>query len=181
MNRAKLMLSAIAISIAAVSAAPAHAQAVCEPLTPAAIDSINIVLDQAKAAADFAADSAGYDKDSPSTYPYALIARAKAQWQAMYLQWFPANSYVPYINASNVALALDGGPNIEVNTALVNARWWSSALAYNYSIVQPSISANYLVAREKVQIAMTRMDKLGYDGARCGILSGAPGLAGLMP
>jgi hypothetical protein len=181
MNRTKPTLAAIAISLATISAAPAYAQAVCEPLTPAAIDSINIVLDQAKAAADIAADAAGYDKDSSSTYPNALITRAKVQWQAMYLQWFPSNTYVPYINASNVALALDGAPNIEVNTALVNARWWSSALAYHFSIVQPSLAANYLVAREKVQIAMTQMDKLGYDGARCGILSGAPGLAGLMP
>lgn len=181
MKRTKQRLAAFAISLATIGAVPVHAQTVCEPLTPAAIDSINTVLDDAKAAADFAAISAGYDKDSPSTYPNALIARAKTQWHAMYLQWFPSNSYVPYINASNVALALDGSPNIEVNTALVNARWWSSALAYNFSIVQPSIAANYLVAREKVQIAMTQMDKLGYDGARCGILSLNPGLAGIMP
>jgi hypothetical protein len=181
MNRTKQTLIAIAISMMTIGANPAFAQAVCEPLTPEAIDSINIVLDEARAAADAAAISAGYDKDSPSTYPNALIARAKAQWHATYLQWFPANSFVPYINASNVALALDGGPNIEVNTALVNARWWSSALAYNYSIVQPSISANYLVVRQKVQAAMTQMDKLGYSGARCGILMSAPGLASLMP
>jgi hypothetical protein len=181
MNRTKQTLAAIAISMVTIGAGPVFAQAVCKPLTPNAIDSINIVLDQARAAADVAAISAGYDKDSPSTYPNALIARAKAQWHATYLQWFPSNSFVPYITATNVALALDGGPNIEVNTALVNARWWSSALAYNFSIVAPSISANYLVARQKIQAAMTQMDKLGYDGARCGILSGAPGLASLMP
>lgn len=181
MNRTKKMLAAIAISFATISAVPAFAQTVCAPLTPAAIDSINAVLDDAKAAADFAAVSAGYDKDSPSTYPNALISRAKAQWHTMYLQWFPANMYVPYITPSNVALALDGGGNIEVNTALVNARWWSSALAYNFSIVQPSVAANYLVVREKVQAAMTRMDQLGYDGARCGIVSVNPGLASLMP
>jgi hypothetical protein len=181
MNRPKQMLIAIAISVVTIGTSPAYAQTVCDPLTPAAIDSINIVLDQARAAADAAADSAGYDKNSPSTYPNAHIARAKAEWQSRYLQWFPSNTFVPYVTATNVAVGLDGGSNIEVITALVNARSWSSALAYNFSIVQPSISANYLVARQKVQAAMTQMDKLSYDGARCGILSGAPGLAGLMP
>jgi hypothetical protein len=174
-------LSALVISIAAITAIPAQAQVECQPLTPAAIDSINIALDDAKAAADVAAVAAGNDPNHPSTYPNSLITRAKAQWYNMYLQWVPSNTYVPYINASNVALALDGGPNIEVNNALVGARWWASASAYNFAYTQPALSANYLVARQKIQAAMTKMDKLGYDGVRCGIMLGTTNPALLAP
>ncbi len=170
MEYIKHKLSAIAISLAVIAALPAQAQTVCESLTPAAIDSINIALDEAKAAAAVAALAAGYEPDHVSTYPNALITRAKSQWQDTYLQWWPSSTYVPYINASNVALALDGAPNIEVNYMLVNAGWWASALAYNYGYTQPELSANYLVACQKIQAAMTKMDKLGYEGARCGIV-----------
>jgi hypothetical protein len=137
-------------------------------------------LDEAKAASDVAAVAAGYDKDSPSTYPNSLITRAKAQWYNLYLQWWPSNTFVPYVNASNVALGLDAAP-IEVNYAMAGARYWASALAYNFAYTQPELSANYLIARQKIQAAMTKMDKLGSDGVRCGIMLGTTNPALLGP
>ncbi len=180
MKRFKQTLTAIAISVAAITVLPAQAQVECAPLTPAAIDSINIALDEAKAAADVAAVAVGANPDDPSTYPNALITRAKAQWHSRYLQWWPSNTFVPYITASNVALALDVAP-IEVNYFLAAARFWASAGAYNYAQTQPEHSEKYLLARQKIQAAMTKMDKLAYDGVRCSIVPNTTNPALLAP
>jgi hypothetical protein len=163
------------LALAAVSAV--HAQTVCEPLTPAALSDMTAALDNALAFADAAAIAAGYDKDSPSTYPNALIRRAQQQWQTHYLNYLPPDQYAPFITPTNVAVALDGTVNIEVNTSLLNARWWSSASAYHYQLASDDIAIKYLETRRAVQAAMTRMDQLGLDGARCGILQFGPQFA----
>lgn len=170
---------AFGLACSAISAV--HAQTVCEPLTPAALSDMTAALDNALALADVAAIAAGYDKDSVSTYPNALIRSAQQQWKTHYLDYLPPDQYAPFITPTNVALALDGTANIEVNTTLLYARWWSSAAAYNYQIVSDDITIKYLETRRAVQAAMKRMDQLGLDGARCGILQYGPQFSAYLP
>ena len=183
MKQLNKTLAAITCSIglACIAISAARAQTVCEPLTPAALSDMTAALDNALALADVAAVAAGYDKDSVSTYPNALIRRAQQQWKIHYLNYLPPDQYAPFITPTNVALALDGTVNIEVNTTLLNARWWSSALAYNYQTVSDDITIKYLETRQAVQAAMRRMDQLGLDGTRCGILQYGPQFATYLP
>jgi hypothetical protein len=176
MKQLNISLATITCSIglALTAISTAHAQTACEPLTPAALNEMTMALDNALAFADAAAIAAGYDKDSVSTYPNALIRRAQQQWKMHYLDYLPPDQYAPFITPTNVALALDGTANIELNTSLLNARWWSSASAYNYQTVSDDITTKYLETRRAVQAAMTRMDQLGLDGVRCSILQYAP-------
>ena len=178
MNYVTKLAAAISVSLA-LSAA--HAQTVCAPLTPAALNDLTAAIEQAAVLADVAATAAGYDKDDPSTYPNSIIRGAARKWQETYLDYFPANAYVPYITPINVALYLNGTPNIEVNEALLRARWFATALAYHNQVDAPDVASKYLVARRAVQTAMNKMDQLGLDGARCGILVFAPQLEPLLP
>jgi hypothetical protein len=182
MKQFNISLAAITCSIglALTAISTAHAQTACEPLTPTALNEMTAALDNALAFADAAAIAAGYDKDSPSTYPNALIRRAQQQWKMHYLDYLPPDQYAPFITPTNVALALNGTPNIEVNTSLLNARWWSSAAAYNYQLVSDDITTKYLDTRRAVQAAMTRMDQLGLDGVRCSILQFGPQFEALL-
>jgi hypothetical protein len=159
----------------------ANAQTVCEPLTPAALNDITAAIEHASTVADVAAVAAGADKDSPSTYPNSLIRVAAQRWQSTYLDYFPADTYVPYITPINVALSLNGAPNIEVNNWLIGARWWSTASAYHYHVTNTPLAVKYLEVRRAVQIAMDKMDALGYNGARCSMLQNTPELASLLP
>ena len=178
MNCVTKLAAGISVSLA-LSAA--HAQPVCAPLTPAALNGLTAAIEQASVLADVAATAAGYDKDNPSTYPNSIIRGAARKWQETYLDYFPADTYVPYITPINVALSLNGTPNIEVNTALLNARWFATALAYHNQEDAPDVASKYLETRRAVQTAMNKMDQLGLDGARCGILYLAPQLAPLLP
>jgi hypothetical protein len=183
MKQLNITLAAITccVGVAFNAISTAHAQAACEPLTPAALSDMTAALDNALAFADAAATAAGYDKDSVSAYPNAQIRRAQQHWKTHYLDYLPPDQYAPFITPTNVALALDGTPNIEINTMLVNARWWSSALAYNFQLVSDDITIKYLETRRAVQAAMTRMDQLGLDGTRCSILQLSPQFAPYLP
>lgn len=183
MKKLNINLAAITCSVglACTAISAAHAQAACEPLTPAALNDMTVALDNALAFADAAAIAAGYDKDSVSTYPNALIRRAQQQWKTHYLDYLPPDQYAPFITPTNVTVALDGTVNIEVNTSLLNARWWSSASAYNYQLVSDDITIKYLETRRAVQAAMTRLDQLGLDGVRCSILPIGPQFASYLP
>jgi hypothetical protein len=183
MKKLNINLAAITCSVglACTAISAVHAQAVCEPLTPTALSDMTAALDNALAFADVAAVAAGYDKDSPSTYPNALIRRAQQNWKIHYLDYLPPDQYAPFITPTNVAVALDGTVNIEVNTMLVNARWWSSASAYNYQLVSDDITIKYLETRRAVQAAMTRLDQLGLDGTRCSVLQFGPQFASYLP
>jgi hypothetical protein len=183
MKKVLKLVAGISFSVAATAAFPSYAQAVCEPLTPAAIGAIDAALDQALAAADDAAIAAGYGwmLDSSSLFPNWEIRQAKAKWRETYLNYFPANAYVPYITPTNVALALNGTPNIEIMAQLVHGRWWATALAYHYQITDTPLAAKYLITRRAIQNAINKTEQLGTDGARCGILSYTPQLTPLLP
>lgn len=164
-----MLASALGIASAFSGTAQADTTAVtCNRLTPEEIGKVQIALDLAQTTADATTTLAGYDPSSPSAYPNAEIRYAKTVWQTEldYLATMPVDYVQPYLFPGNVALSFEQA-SIDMAYFLQHGRYWATAMAYHYSVVNPPLAQRYIETRRDIAAAINAMQLIANLGSRC--------------